>query len=162
VAALVVGTGSSSPQRNDAFSAVERIPQAKTHRFVADRWAALDVLDPNAPAALAATLAQSGATPEHGDEAARQLVHHAAQMKDAGRPCLREAAMAKRFAPEIARKVCSDAIQIHGGYGYTTDYPVERIWRDVRVCQIYEGTNDIQRILIGRALAADGGGGSAT
>ncbi len=90
-------------------------------------------------------------------EAARQLVRHAAALKDAGRPCLKEAAMAKLFASEMAEKVCSDAIQIHGGYGYVADYPVERIWRDVRVCQIYEGTSDIQRILIGRALAADAG-----
>ena len=90
-------------------------------------------------------------------EAARQLIRHAAALKDAGRPCLKEAAMAKLFASEMAERVCSDAIQIHGGYGYVADYPVERIWRDVRVCQIYEGTSDIQRILIGRALAADGG-----
>ena len=85
-------------------------------------------------------------------EAARQLVLHAAALRDAGQPCLKEAAMAKLFASEMAEKVCSDAIQIHGGYGYVTDFPVERIWRDVRVCQIYEGTSDIQRILIGRAL----------
>jgi alkylation response protein AidB-like acyl-CoA dehydrogenase len=89
-------------------------------------------------------------------EAARQLVMHAAALKDAGRACLKEAAMAKLFASEMAEKVCSDAIQIHGGYGYVSDYPVERIWRDVRVCQIYEGTSDIQRILIGRALANEG------
>ncbi|MEO8408057.1 MAG: acyl-CoA dehydrogenase family protein, partial [Oxalobacteraceae bacterium] len=86
-------------------------------------------------------------------EAARQLIQHAASMKDAGLPCLKEAAMAKLFASEMAEKVCSDAIQIHGGYGYVTDFPVERIYRDVRVCQIYEGTSDIQKILIGRALA---------
>ncbi|NMM26745.1 MAG: acyl-CoA dehydrogenase [Glaciimonas sp.] len=85
-------------------------------------------------------------------EAARQLIQHAASMKDAGLPCLKEAAMAKLFASEMAEKVCSDAIQIHGGYGYVTDFPVERIYRDVRVCQIYEGTSDIQKILIGRAL----------
>jgi alkylation response protein AidB-like acyl-CoA dehydrogenase len=85
-------------------------------------------------------------------EAARQLVHHAASLKDAGRPCLKEAAMAKLFASEMAERVCSDAIQIHGGYGYVTDFSVERIWRDVRVCQIYEGTSDVQRILIGRSL----------
>ena len=89
-------------------------------------------------------------------EAARQLILHAAQLKDAGRPCLKEAAMAKLFASEIAEQVCSDAIQVHGGYGYVADFPVERIWRDVRVCRIYEGTSDIQRILIGRALAGDG------
>jgi alkylation response protein AidB-like acyl-CoA dehydrogenase len=86
-------------------------------------------------------------------EAARQLVLHAAALRDAGQPCLKEAAMAKLFASEMAERVCSDAIQIHGGYGYVADFPVERIWRDVRVCQIYEGTSDIQRILIGRALA---------
>ena len=86
-------------------------------------------------------------------EAARQLIWHAASLKDAGEPCLKEAAMAKLFASEIAEKVCSDAIQIHGGYGYLADFPVERIYRDVRVAQIYEGTSDIQRILIGRALA---------
>jgi butyryl-CoA dehydrogenase len=87
-------------------------------------------------------------------EAARQLIWHAASMKDAGLPCLKEAAMAKLFASEMAEKVCSDAIQIHGGYGYVSDFPVERIYRDVRVCQIYEGTSDIQKILIGRALLA--------
>jgi alkylation response protein AidB-like acyl-CoA dehydrogenase len=86
-------------------------------------------------------------------EAARQLVWHAAVLRDAGRPCLKEAAMAKLFASEAAEKICSDAIQIHGGYGYVSDFPVERIYRDVRVCQIYEGTSDIQKILIGRALA---------
>lgn len=85
-------------------------------------------------------------------EAARQLILHAATLKDAGRPCLKEAAMAKLFAAEMAERVCSDAIQIHGGYGYVSDFPVERIYRDVRVCQIYEGTNDIQRLLIARAL----------
>jgi alkylation response protein AidB-like acyl-CoA dehydrogenase len=85
-------------------------------------------------------------------EAARQLIHHAAQLKDAGQPCLKEAAMAKLFASEMAERVCSDAIQIHGGYGYVADFPVERIYRDVRVCQIYEGTSDIQRILIARSL----------
>ena len=86
-------------------------------------------------------------------EAARQLVWHAATMKDAGVPSLKEAAMAKLFASEMAEKVCTEAIQIHGGYGYLADFPVERIYRDVRVCQIYEGTSDIQKILIGRALA---------
>lgn len=86
-------------------------------------------------------------------EAARQLIHHAASLKDAGRPCLKEAAMAKLFASEMAESVCSAAIQIHGGYGYVSDFPVERIYRDVRVCQIYEGTSDVQKILIGRALA---------
>ena len=86
-------------------------------------------------------------------EAARQLLHHAAVLKDSGRPCLKEAAMAKLYASEMAESVCSAAIQIHGGYGYVSDFPVERIYRDVRVCQIYEGTSDVQKILIGRALA---------
>jgi hypothetical protein len=86
-------------------------------------------------------------------EAARQLVLHGASLRDAGLPCLKEASMAKLFASEMAEKVCSDAIQIHGGYGYLQDFPVERIYRDVRVCQIYEGTSDVQRMVIGRALA---------
>ena len=86
-------------------------------------------------------------------EAARQLTWHAASLRDAGLPCLKEASMAKLFSSEMAERVCSDAIQIHGGYGYVTDFPVERIYRDVRVCQIYEGTSDIQRLVIGRALA---------
>lgn len=86
-------------------------------------------------------------------EAARQLIWHAANMKDAGLHCLKEAAMAKLFASEMAEKVCSHAIQIHGGYGYVSDFPVERIYRDVRVCQIYEGTSDIQKMIISRALA---------
>ncbi|MBW8756149.1 MAG: acyl-CoA dehydrogenase family protein [Burkholderiales bacterium] len=85
-------------------------------------------------------------------EAARQLIHHAASLKDAGQPCLKEAAMAKLFASEMAERVCSAAIQVFGGYGYTTDFPVERIYRDVRVCQIYEGTSEVQKILIGRAI----------
>jgi alkylation response protein AidB-like acyl-CoA dehydrogenase len=85
--------------------------------------------------------------------AARLLVLDAARKRDAGAPCLTEASMAKLFASEIAEKVCSDAIQIHGGYGYLADFPVERIYRDVRVCQIYEGTSDIQRLVIARALA---------
>ena len=88
-----------------------------------------------------------------GIEAARQLYLHAAVLRDSGLPCLKEASMAKLFATEMAEKVCSDAIQIHGGYGYVTDFPVERIWRDVRVTQIYEGASDIQRMVIGRALA---------
>jgi butyryl-CoA dehydrogenase len=86
-------------------------------------------------------------------EAARQLIWHAATLRDAGRPCLKEAAMAKLFASEIAEQVCSAAIQTLGGYGYVSDFPVERIWRDVRVCQIYEGTSDVQKIIIQRALA---------
>ncbi|HEX6980535.1 MAG TPA: acyl-CoA dehydrogenase family protein [Alphaproteobacteria bacterium] len=87
-------------------------------------------------------------------EAARLLVLNAAALRDAGKPCLTQAAMAKLFASEMAERVCSDAIQIHGGYGYLNDFPVERIYRDVRVCQIYEGTSDIQRLVISRAIAA--------
>jgi butyryl-CoA dehydrogenase len=87
-----------------------------------------------------------------GVEASRQLYLHAAALRDAGAPCLKEASMAKLFASEAAERVCSDAMQIHGGYGYVADFPVERIWRDVRVCQIYEGASDIQRLVIGRAL----------
>jgi butyryl-CoA dehydrogenase len=86
-------------------------------------------------------------------EVARQMIHHAAALKDAGRPCLKEAAMAKLYASEMAERVCSGAIQVFGGYGYVSDFPVERIYRDVRVCQIYEGTSEVQKILIGRALA---------
>ena len=86
-------------------------------------------------------------------EATRQLIWHAASLKDAGRPCLKEAAMAKLMASEMAEAVCSGAIQVLGGYGYLSDFPVERIYRDVRVCQIYEGTSEVQKILIGRALA---------
>jgi len=86
-------------------------------------------------------------------EAARQLIWHAASLKDAGKPCLKEAAMAKLFASEMAERVCSAAIQVFGGYGYVSDFPVERIYRDVRVTQIYEGTSEVQKILIGRALA---------
>lgn len=88
-------------------------------------------------------------------EAARQLVLHAASLREAGQPCLKEASMAKLFASEMAERVCSDAIQIHGGYGYLDDFPVERIYRDVRVCQIYEGTSDIQRLVISRQVAAE-------
>ncbi len=88
-------------------------------------------------------------------EAARQLVMNAARMKDAGLPCLREASMAKLFASEMAERVCSAAIQIHGGYGYLADFPVERIYRDVRICQIYEGTSDIQKLVIARDLLRD-------
>ena len=86
-------------------------------------------------------------------EAARQLIWHAASLRDAGLPCLKEAAMAKLFASEMAEQVCSVAIQTLGGYGYVNDFPVERIYRDVRVCQIYEGTSDVQKIIIQRALA---------
>ena len=86
-------------------------------------------------------------------EAARQLIWHAAALRDAGQPCLKEAAMAKLFASEMAERVCSVAIQTLGGYGVVNDFPVERIYRDVRVCQIYEGTSDVQKIIIQRALA---------
>ncbi len=86
-------------------------------------------------------------------EAARQLVLHAAALREAGEPCLTEACMAKLFASEMAERVVSAALQIHGGNGYIADYPVERIYRDVRVCQIYEGTSDIQRLVIARAIA---------
>src|ERR1051325_1974846 len=86
-------------------------------------------------------------------EAARQLYLHAARLRDEGKPCIREASMAKLFASEMAEKVCSDAIQIHGGYGYVSDFPVERLWRDVRVTQIYEGASDIQRLVIGQLAA---------
>ena len=85
-------------------------------------------------------------------EAARQLIWHAASLRDAGRPCLKEAAMAKLFASEMAEEVCSAAIQTLGGYGYVSDFPAERIYRDVRVCQIYEGTSDIQKMIIQRNL----------
>lgn len=87
-------------------------------------------------------------------DAARLLVWRAASLKDSGSPCLAEASMAKLFASEMAERVASAAIQIHGGYGYVSDFAVERIYRDVRVCQIYEGTSDIQRLVIGRSLAA--------
>ncbi len=87
-------------------------------------------------------------------EAARQLTWHAASLRDAGRACLKEAAMAKLFASEMAERVCSAALQTLGGYGYLQDFPVERIYRDVRVCQIYEGTSDVQKMLIQRSLAS--------
>jgi butyryl-CoA dehydrogenase len=87
--------------------------------------------------------------------AARGLVLDAAARRDAGEPCIKEASMAKLFASEMAERVASDAIQTHGGYGYVADFPVERIYRDVRVCQIYEGTSDIQRLVIAREIAKD-------
>jgi len=87
-------------------------------------------------------------------EAARLMVHHAARLRDAGEPCLQQASQAKLFASEAAEKICSDAIQVLGGYGYLRDFPLERIARDVRVAQIYEGTSDIQRMVIARGLAA--------
>lgn len=88
-------------------------------------------------------------------DAARLMVWRAAALKDAGKPCLKEASMAKMFASEAAEKIASDAIQIHGGVGYTSDFPVERIYRDVRISQIYEGANDIQRLVIGRSIAQE-------
>ena len=86
-------------------------------------------------------------------QAAELMVLHAARLRDEGRACLKEASMAKLFASEAAERICSSAIQIHGGYGYLNDFPVERIYRDVRVCTIYEGTSDIQRLVIGRQIA---------
>lgn len=84
--------------------------------------------------------------------AARQMVLHAASLKDADQPCLKEASMAKVFASEMAERVCSDAIQIFGGYGYSSEFPVEKYYRDVRICQIYEGTSEVQKIVISRAV----------
>ncbi|ACA94450.1 MULTISPECIES: acyl-CoA dehydrogenase family protein [Burkholderia cepacia complex] len=84
--------------------------------------------------------------------AARLLVHHAAKLRTAGLPCLSEASQAKLFASEMAERVCSDAIQIHGGYGYLVDYEVERHYRDARITQIYEGTSEVQRMVIARQL----------
>jgi alkylation response protein AidB-like acyl-CoA dehydrogenase len=87
--------------------------------------------------------------------AAELMVLRAAALRDAGRPCLKEASMAKLFASETAEQVCNDAIQIHGGYGYLNDFPVERIYRDVRVCKIYEGTSEIQRLVISRQIKSE-------
>ncbi len=86
-------------------------------------------------------------------QAARLMVHEAAVLRDAGKPCIKECSMAKLFASEMAERVCSMALQTFGGYGYTSDFPVERIYRDVRITQIYEGTSDIQRMLIARMIA---------
>jgi butyryl-CoA dehydrogenase len=88
-------------------------------------------------------------------EAARALTHAAARLHDEKEPALRMASMAKLTASEMAEEVCSDAMQIHGGYGYIADYPVERYYRDMRVCKIYEGTSDIQRLIIARSIAED-------
>jgi alkylation response protein AidB-like acyl-CoA dehydrogenase len=90
-------------------------------------------------------------------QAAELMVLHAARLRDAGTPCLKEASMAKLFASEMAERVCSSAMQVLGGYGYLDDFPVERLYRDVRVCQIYEGTSEIQRLVIGRQIAAEPG-----
>jgi len=86
-------------------------------------------------------------------QAAELMVLHAARLRDAGEHCLKEASMAKLFASEMAERVCSAAIQIHGGYGYLNDFPVERIYRDARVCSIYEGTSEIQHLVIAREIA---------
>ena len=83
------------------------------------------------------------------------MTHNAARLRDAGLPCIKQASMAKLFSSEMAERVCSDAIQTFGGYGYLSDFPVERYWRDMRVCKIYEGTSDVQRMVIGRAIAAE-------
>ena len=85
-------------------------------------------------------------------DVARQYYIHAARLLEAGLSCAKEAAIAKLFASEMAEKVCSEALQIHGGYGYLRDFPVERYWRDVRVCKIYEGTSNIQKLIIARNL----------
>ena len=85
-------------------------------------------------------------------EAAHQLTLHAARLKDAGIPCLKEASMAKLQASEVAEKVCSDAIQVYGGYGFLNDFPVEKLYRDARVFQLYEGTSEVQKLVIGREL----------
>ena len=98
---------------------------------------------------MSATNDNNKRAPELSD---RIIEMHAAAMRDARKPCTKEASMAKLFASEIAEQVCSDAIQVHGGYGYVAGFPVERLWRDVRVTQIYEGASDIQRLVIGRAL----------
>ncbi len=87
-------------------------------------------------------------------EAARQLLHHAASLRDANEPCLKEACMAKLFASEMVERVTSCAIQTLGGYGYVRDFPLERIYRDMRVCQLYEGTSDIQRLVIAKEMGA--------
>ncbi|WP_431196879.1 acyl-CoA dehydrogenase family protein [Pseudomonas baetica] len=85
--------------------------------------------------------------------ASRLMVLHAARLKSAGQPCLSEASQAKLFASEMAERVCSSAIQIHGGYGYLEDYPVERYYRDARITQIYEGSSEVQRLVIARELS---------
>lgn len=88
-------------------------------------------------------------------DAARLMVQRAARLKDAGKPCLKEASMAKLFASEVAEKICSDAIQVFGGYGYLNDFPVERYYRDVRICQIYEGTSEVQKLVISRSVMSE-------
>ncbi len=98
--------------------------------------------------AIAFTLAEMAAQVD----VARQYYIHAARLHEAGLPCAKEASIAKLFASEMAEKVCSEALQIHGGYGYLTDFPVERYYRDARVCTIYEGTSHIQKLIISRNL----------
>jgi alkylation response protein AidB-like acyl-CoA dehydrogenase len=88
-------------------------------------------------------------------QAAEHMVLHAARLRDAGLPCVKAASMAKLFASEVAERICCDAIQTLGGYGYLNDFPVERIYRDVRVCKIYEGTSDIQRLVISRQIGRE-------
>jgi butyryl-CoA dehydrogenase len=85
-------------------------------------------------------------------DAARHLVYHAARLKDLGEPFGKEAAMAKLFASEVSMRVTYDAIQIYGGYGYSREYPVERMWRDAKLCTIGEGTSEIQRLIIARNI----------
>jgi alkylation response protein AidB-like acyl-CoA dehydrogenase len=87
-------------------------------------------------------------------EVARQMCWHAAGLKDARRHCIKEASMSKLFAARMCERVCSSAIQVHGGAGFVKDYPVEKYYRDARVFQIYDGTNEVQQILIARELAA--------
>jgi len=85
-------------------------------------------------------------------QAARHLVYDSARLKDAGKPFVKESSMAKLFASEIATKCCEYAIQLHGGFGYCRDYPVERMWRDAKICEIGEGTSEIQRMVIAREI----------
>jgi alkylation response protein AidB-like acyl-CoA dehydrogenase len=106
----------------------------------------------NQPIAEFGSIGNMLADMETSINAARMLTHHAARMRDAGLPCLSEACQAKLYASEMAERVCSKAIQIHGGYGYLEDYNVERHYRDARITQIYEGTSEIQRLVIARAL----------
>jgi butyryl-CoA dehydrogenase len=90
-------------------------------------------------------------------QAAEHMVLHAAHLRDADLPCVKAASMAKLFASEAAERICCGAIQTLGGYGYLNDFSVERIYRDVRVCQIYQGTSDIQRLVISRQLGREAG-----
>jgi alkylation response protein AidB-like acyl-CoA dehydrogenase len=92
-------------------------------------------------------------------EAARHLIYQAARLKDADLPYAKEAAMGKLYSSEVAMRVTFDAIQIHGGYGYSREYPVERMWRDAKLCTIGEGTSEVQRLVISRSLVQEGLGG---